>query len=149
MTKCQVDGQIYSQHPTTTDELCSMLLTGKGSVIAIINKLGYVKSFTLCVPLILTNVHKEVMKTILLGLLWHYSVKHDDSQEIRHGFIIWKQGLQGITLCLQGWTHSLSSAVKIMASFLGCEFLTCRDHREFKTTMMTKKTVTLNLTNLS
>jgi hypothetical protein len=45
----------FSQHPTTTAELCSMLLTGKGSVIAIINKLGYVKAVTLCVPLPLSK----------------------------------------------------------------------------------------------
>jgi hypothetical protein len=36
-----------------------MLLTGKGSVITIITKLGYVKVFTPCVPLILTFVQKK------------------------------------------------------------------------------------------
>jgi len=50
---CQVGGRIYSHHPTTTEELCSMLLSGKGNVITN-TKLGYVKAFTPCVPLILT-----------------------------------------------------------------------------------------------
>lgn len=72
--KCQVRGQIYSHHPTTTEELCSMLLTGKGSVITIITKLGYVKAFTPCVSLILTQAHKKAMKTIPIGPLWRYSV---------------------------------------------------------------------------
>lgn len=51
---CQIGGRIYSHHPKTTDELCSMLLTSKGCVITNIKKLGYVKAFTPCVPLILT-----------------------------------------------------------------------------------------------
>jgi len=71
---CQVHGRIYSHHPTTTEELCSMLLTGKGGVITIITKLGYVKAFTPCVPLIPTQVHKKAMKTIPIGPLWRYSV---------------------------------------------------------------------------
>jgi hypothetical protein len=57
--KCQVGGQIYSHHPTTTAELCSKPLTGKGSVITISMKLGYVKAFTPCVPLIMTLGHHK------------------------------------------------------------------------------------------
>ena len=156
---CQVDGWIYSQHPTTTEELCSVLLTGKGSVITIITKLGYVKAFTPCVPLILTYVHKQAMKTIPIGSSWHYSVTRGllITQEMRHGFIILKQGPQGITLRLQRQTNSMSRiAIKIMASFLRCGgrtirvFLTFWDLSKFKDYNVNtiKKNETLNLTNL-
>jgi hypothetical protein len=75
---CQIGGQIYGHHPTTTEELCSVLLTGKGSVISIFTKLGYVKTFTPCVPLIPTYVHKKAMRTIPIGPLWCYSVTCED-----------------------------------------------------------------------
>lgn len=50
------------------------VLHAKGSVITIITKLGCIKAFTPCVPLILTHVHKQAMKTIPIGSSWHYSV---------------------------------------------------------------------------
>jgi hypothetical protein len=56
---CWVDKLICSEHCITTDELCSALYIGSGTVMAIIEQLGCSKVRAVGVPRMLTGAYKE------------------------------------------------------------------------------------------
>jgi len=102
------------------------------------------------------------MRTIPIGPLWCYSVTCEDYLSlITIGDETWIRNFEaGPTrhhISLQGQINSMSSAVKIMTSFLWCGgrivplFLTFWDHIQLKHYYMDtiKKNELLNLTNLS
>jgi hypothetical protein len=53
------DKLICSEHCITTDELCRALYILKGTVMAIVEQLGYSKVCALWVPWMLTGAYKE------------------------------------------------------------------------------------------
>ncbi|KAJ8865559.1 hypothetical protein PR048_033079 [Dryococelus australis] len=59
-----VDEIIRDDRWITTDELCHLLSIGKGTVMTIIEKLGYSKACACGVPKMLTDQNKEARKTI-------------------------------------------------------------------------------------